>query len=87
MQAADVKSDNNVFLESFGVPDITKRILQMTNIVVPDELFMLSQPYTQPGTYMLPLALLNEDGSQVSIAVELTPRQATTTELAALQAS
>lgn len=80
-----MKSDNNVFLQSFGIEDISKRILQMTNIVVPIELFMLAQPYTQPGTYMLPLALLNEDGSQVSIAVELTPRQATTAELAALQ--
>lgn len=82
-----MKSDNNVFLQTFGVSEISKRILQMTSIVVPDELFMLAQPYTQPGTYMLPLALLHDDGSQLSIAVELTPRQATNAELAALQAA
>lgn len=83
LQVADVKSNDNVFLQGFGVPEISKRILQMTNIVVPNDLFMLPEPYTSPGTYMLPLAILNEEGSQISIAVELTPRQATTAELAA----
>lgn len=81
VQVADIKSDNNVFLESFGVPDIAKRILEMTNIIVPHELFSLASPYDQPGTYSLPLAVLDEQGQQVNVTVQLTPRQVSIQEL------
>jgi hypothetical protein len=82
VQVEDIKSDNNVFLEAYGVPQIAKRILQMTNIVVPHDLFMLTTPYAEPGTYRLPLALLDDNGQQVHITVQLTPRQASFAELA-----
>jgi hypothetical protein len=84
---ADIKSDNNVFLESFGVREIAKRILEMTNIVVPHELFHLASPYDQPGTHSLPLALLDDEGKQVSVTVQLTPRQVSLQELSRLRPS
>lgn len=82
---ADIKSDNNEFLESFGVPEIAKRILEMTNIVVPHELISLAAPYDQPGTYSLPLALLDDKGEQVTVTVQLTPRQVSIQELSRLR--
>lgn len=85
MQVADIKSDSNVFIETFGVPEIAKRILEMTNIVVPHELFALARPYDQPGTYSLPLALLDEEGEQVSVTVQLTPKQVSIQELTRLR--
>lgn len=85
VQVADIKSDNNEFLESFGIPEISKRILEMTNIVVPPELLLLARPYSQPGTYSLPLALLDEEGQQVSVTVQLTPRQASIQELSRMR--
>jgi hypothetical protein len=82
---ADVKSDSNEFLESFTVSDVAKRVLEMTNIVLPRELICLARPYDQPGTYALPLALLDEEGQQVSISVQLTPRQVSNQELIKLR--
>jgi hypothetical protein len=75
VQAADIESQDNVFLKPFGVHEVARKILQMSNIVVPHELFLLAQPYSYPGTYTLPLALLDDNETQVNITVELTPRQ------------
>ena len=57
----------------------------MTNIVVPEQLFSLASPYDEPGTYALPLALLDEGGQQVSVTVQLTPRQASIQELSRMR--
>ena len=84
MQEVEVKSDNNVFLDLYGVPQLVKEVLRLANIVVPPVAVMLAQPYRSPGTYNVPLALLDDAGDQVSISLQLIPRQASAEALKAL---
>jgi hypothetical protein len=81
LQEVEIKSADNIFLEPYGTSQIVKRVLQMTNIVLPQDLIMLPRPYTRPGTYSLPLALLDDAGQQISLTLQLTPKQASAEEL------
>ena len=81
VQEASVLSDDNVFLKPYGVSDIVKDILRVANIVVAPELVMLAQPYSKPGTSQVPLAILDDDGQQVHVLLQLMPKQATVEQL------
>lgn len=84
LQTVDVLSDANEFLEAFTVEDVCKQILTTSNIVVVPEMIMLSQPFGAPGTYDVPLALLDARGEQVVLTLQLTPKQASTAQLKSL---
>jgi hypothetical protein len=84
VQEVAILSDNNAFLAPVGVPQIVKEILRVTSIVVAPELVMLPQPYTSPGTYKVPLAVLDDAGEQVAFVIQLSPNQATPEQLKAL---
>jgi hypothetical protein len=81
VQEVDVVSDNNAFLQPYGVPQVVREILKLSNIVIAPELVMLPQPYRSPGTYQVPLAVLDEAGEQVSVSLQLVPRQASAEQL------
>ena len=84
VQSVDVLSDGNDFLEPFKVEDVSKEILKTANIVVVPEMIMLSQAFGAPGTYDVPLALLDTKGQQVVLTLQLTPKQASTAQLKTL---
>jgi hypothetical protein len=84
-QEEDVLSDNNVFLEPYGVPQLVRRVLQRANIVLPPRVVQLAAPYGVPGTYRVPLALLDAAGEQVALSVQLVPRQASAEQLRAFE--
>jgi hypothetical protein len=73
-------------LVGFGAVDIVKAVLARANIVVAPELVMLRSALREPGTYNVPLAVLDSAGEQVGLSVRLTPRAATPEELRALGA-
>lgn len=83
MQEMDILSDNNAFLEPFTVAKITKEIMRRSNIEVAPELVMLPRPYNSPGTFQVPLAVLDDVGAQVTVTLQLIPRQATAEQLRA----
>lgn len=84
LQEVEIKSDNNAFLEPYTVQKFVKEIMSRTNIILPPEIVMLSRPYRSPGTFKVPLALLDDNGDQVTVSLQLIPRQASAAELKAL---
>jgi hypothetical protein len=84
MQKVEVLSDDGKFLAPYKVADIPKLILHRHNIVVHEDLILLDQDsFSEPGTYDIPLALLNEKDNQVIPVLQLAPMQATPEQLKA----
>jgi hypothetical protein len=82
MQRTEILCDNNRFLDPFEVDAIPELILRQQNIVLPRELILLDETtLIEPGTYDVPLALMNDEGEQVIPLLQLAPKQATFKQL------
>ena len=81
VQEVNVLSDDNAFVAPYTVQQFVSEVLRLSNIVIAPELVMISRPFSSPGTFNVPLAVLDDNGEQVFVALQLVPQQASVEQL------